>query len=336
MVYLPTQFPITRKRRLRTCSNIRALVAENRLSASDLVLPVFVLDGENRQEAVPSMPAVYRYSLDKLLEKIPHWLSLGICAIAPFPVIDASLKTPLAEAAYDKNGLIPRLIRQIKSQYPNLLLITDIALDPYTSHGQDGIIDENGYILNDITIETLIKQALTHAEAGADIIAPSDMMDGRIGRIRTALEANAHYTTKILAYSAKYASAFYGPFRDAVGSSANLGQADKNTYQMQPSNGDEALHEVALDISEGADIVMIKPASSYLDILWRIKQEFAYPTAAYQVSGEYAMLVAAAENGWLDRRKTVLESLICLKRAGADFILTYFAEEAALYLKEQA
>ena len=327
------RFPLVRKRRLRKDDFSRRLVRENALSVNDLILPVFILDGEGKREAIPSMPGVERLSVDLLIEKARYWASLGIPAIAPFPVIDQAHKSLLAEAAYDDNGLVPRAVRALKSAVPELGIITDIALDPYTTHGQDGIIDESGYILNDITVQTLIKQALSHARAGADIVAPSDMMDGRIGAIREALEQAGFVNTRIMAYAAKYASIFYGPFRDAVGSAANLGKADKKTYQMDPANSDEALHEVALDISEGADIVMVKPGMPYLDIVRRVKDQFAYPTAVYQVSGEYAMLKAAGQNGWLDEEAAMMESLLAFKRAGADMILTYYAERAAEILQ---
>ena len=330
------RFPHIRKRRLRKDDFSRRLVRENALSVNDLILPVFILDGEGKREAIPSMPGVERLSVDLLIEKARYWASLGIPAIAPFPVIDQAHKSLLAEAAYDDNGLIPHAVRALKSAVPELGIITDIALDPYTTHGQDGIIDESGYILNDITVQTLIKQALSHARAGADIVAPSDMMDGRIGAIREALEQAGFVNTRIMAYAAKYASVFYGPFRDAVGSAANLGKADKKTYQMDPANSDEALHEVALDISEGADIVMVKPGMPYLDIVRRVKDQFAYPTAVYQVSGEYAMLKAAGQNGWLDEEAAMMESLLAFKRAGADMILTYYAERAAEILQEKS
>ncbi|MDO5090058.1 MAG: porphobilinogen synthase [Cardiobacteriaceae bacterium] len=332
----PARFPLTRKRRLRKDDFSRRLVRENTLSANDLILPVFILDGENRREAIPSMPGVERLSIDLLVEKARHWANLGIPALALFPVIAQSEKSLLAEAAYDDNGLVPRAVRALKNALPELGLITDIALDPYTTHGQDGIIDDSGYILNDITTETLVKQALCHARAGADIVAPSDMMDGRIGAIRQALENEGFINTRIMAYSAKYASVFYGPFRDAVGSAANLGKADKKTYQMDPANSDEALHEIALDIAEGADIVMVKPGMPYLDIVRRAKDEFAFPTAVYQVSGEYAMLKAAGANGWLDENAAMMESLLAFKRAGADMILTYFAEKAAEILQDKS
>ncbi|MDO4776016.1 MAG: porphobilinogen synthase [Cardiobacteriaceae bacterium] len=327
------RFPATRKRRLRKDDFSRRLVREHALSVDDLILPVFMLEGENQREAIASMPGVERLSVDLLVEKAEYWANLGIPALALFPVIGQGEKSLLAEAAYDDNGLVPRAVRALKSAVPELGLITDVALDPYTTHGQDGIIDDSGYILNDITTETLVKQALCHARAGADIVAPSDMMDGRIGAIRQALENEGFVNTRIMAYSAKYASVFYGPFRDAVGSAANLGNADKKTYQMDPANSNEALHEVALDISEGADIVMVKPGMPYLDVVRRIKDEFAFPTAVYQVSGEYAMLKAAGQNGWLDEDAAMMESLLAFKRAGADMILTYFAERAAEILK---
>lgn len=326
-------FPLTRKRRLRKDDFSRRLVRENALSVSDLILPVFILDGEGKRESIASMPGVERLSVDVLIEKARYWASLGIPALALFPVIEQAHKSLLAEAAYDDNGLVPHAVRALKSAVPALGIITDIALDPYTTHGQDGIIDDSGYILNDVTVETLIKQALCHARAGADIVAPSDMMDGRIGTIRQALENEGFINTRIMAYSAKYASVFYGPFRDAVGSAANLGKADKKTYQMDPANSNEALHEVALDIAEGADIVMVKPGMPYLDVVRRVKDEFAFPTAVYQVSGEYAMLKAAAQNGWLNEDAAVMESLLAFKRAGADMILTYFAEKAAEILR---
>lgn len=331
----PAAFPHTRKRRLRKDDFSRRLVRENALSVNDLILPVFILDGEQRRESIASMPGVERLSIDLLLEKARYWAALGIPAIAPFPVIDAAHKSLSAEAAYDDHGLIPRAIRTLKKALPELGVITDIALDPYTTHGQDGIIDDHGYILNDLTVETLVKQALSHARAGADIVAPSDMMDGRIGAIREALEKEGFINTRIMAYSAKYASVYYGPFRDAVGSAANLGKADKKTYQMDPGNSDEALHEVALDIAEGADIVMVKPGMPYLDIVRRIKDTFAYPTAVYQVSGEYAMLKAAGANGWLNEEAAFMEALLAFKRAGADMILTYYAERAAEHLQNK-
>ena len=312
----------------------RRLMRENRLSPDDLIYPVFVVEGENRRVQVPSMPGVERLSLDLLTKKAEECVKLGIPVMALFPSIDYSLKTPDGSEAANPNGLIPRVVRSLKKDFPELGIMTDVALDPYTTHGQDGLIDETGYILNDETIEMLVKQMLTHAEAGADIVAPSDMMDGRIGIIRDALESRGLIHTKIMAYSAKYASCYYGPFRDAVGSSSNLGKSNKAVYQQDPANSNEALWEVGLDLAEGADMVMVKPGLPYLDVLWRVKQEFMAPTFAYQVSGEYAMMKAAFQNGWLDEKKTVLESLLCFKRAGADGILTYFAVEAARWLAE--
>ena len=312
----------------------RRLMRENRLSHDDLIYPVFVVEGENRRVQVPSMPGVERLSLDLLTKKAEECVKLGIPVMALFPSIDDSLKTPDGSEAANPNGLIPRVVRSLKKDFPELGIMTDVALDPYTTHGQDGLIDETGYILNDETIEMLVKQMLTHAEAGADIVAPSDMMDGRIGIIRDALESRGLIHTKIMAYSAKYASCYYGPFRDAVGSSSNLGKSNKAVYQQDPANSNEALWEVGLDLAEGADMVMVKPGWPYLDVLWRVKQEFMAPTFAYQVSGEYAMMKAAFQNGWLDEKKTVLESLLCFKRAGADGILTYFAVEAARWLAE--
>ena len=307
---------------------------ENRLSPDELIYPGFVVEGENRRVQVPSMPGVERLSLDLLTKKAEECVKLGIPVMALFPSIDDSLKTPDGSEAANPNGLIPRVVRSLKKDFPELGIMTDVALDPYTTHGQDGLIDETGYILNDETIEMLVKQMLTHAEAGADIVAPSDMMDGRIGIIRDALESRGLIHTKIMAYSAKYASCYYGPFRDAVGSSSNLGKSNKAVYQQDPANSNEALWEVGLDLAEGADMVMVKPGLPYLDVLWRVKQEFMAPTFAYQVSGEYAMMKAAFQNGWLDEKKTVLESLLCFKRAGADGILTYFAVEAARWLAE--
>lgn len=308
---------------------------ENRLSPDDLIYPVFVIEGENKRVQVPSMPGVERLSLDLLTKKAEECVRLGIPVMALFPSIDDSLKTPDGSEAANPNGLIPRVVRSLKKDFPELGIMTDVALDPYTTHGQDGLIDETGYILNDETIEMLVKQMLTHAEAGADIVAPSDMMDGRIGIIREALESRGLIHTKIMAYSAKYASCYYGPFRDAVGSSSNLGKSNKAVYQQDPANSNEALWEVGLDLAEGADMVMVKPGMPYLDVLWRVKQEFLAPTFAYQVSGEYAMMKAAFLNGWLDEKKTVLESLLCFKRAGADGVLTYFAVEAARWLAEE-
>lgn len=329
-------FPAGRPRRLRRDDFTRRLVRENRLSADDFIYPVFVLQGQGRREAVPSMPGVERLSLDLLLPVAEECLALGIPALALFPVIDASLKDAQGSEAANPEGLIPAAVRGLKARFPELGVMTDVALDPYTSHGQDGLLDESGYILNDPTVAQLVKQALAHAAAGADIVAPSDMMDGRIGAVRQALEAAGHVHTRIMAYSAKYASAFYGPFRDAVGSAASLGKSNKKVYQMDPANSNEALREVALDIAEGADMVMVKPGLPYLDVLRRVKDEFAVPTFAYQVSGEYAMLKAAAQNGWLAHDAAMLESLLAFKRAGADGVLTYFAREAARLLKSGA
>ena len=328
------KYPSVRMRRMRHDDFSRRLMRENRLSPDDLIYPVFVVEGENRRVQVPSMPGVERLSLDLLTKKAEECVKLGIPVMALFPSIDDSLKTPDGSEAANPNGLIPRVVRSLKKDFPELGIMTDVALDPYTTHGQDGLIDETGYILNDETIEMLVKQMLTHAEAGADIVAPSDMMDGRIGIIRDALESRGLIHTKIMAYSAKYASCYYGPFRDAVGSSSNLGKSNKAVYQQDPANSNEALWEVGLDLAEGADMVMVKPGLPYLDVLWRVKQEFMAPTFAYQVSGEYAMMKAAFQNGWLDEKKTVLESLFCFKRAGADGILTYFAVEAARWLAE--
>lgn len=313
----------------------RRLTRENQLSVDDLIYPVFVLDGVGRREPVSSMPGVSRVSLDFLLEVAARCVALGIPALALFPVIDPQLKTLEAEEAFNPDGLVPRIVRALKQRFPELGVITDIALDPYTNHGQDGLIDAQGYVMNDATIDVLVRQALAHAEAGADVVAPSDMMDGRVGAIRHALDGAGYIHTRILAYAAKYASSFYGPFRDAVGSTANLGAGSKETYQMDPANSDEALREVALDIAEGADMVMVKPGMPYLDIVRRVKDSFGVPTYAYQVSGEYAMLKAAAANGWLEEKKTVMESLLCFKRAGADGILTYFALDVATWLMPQ-
>ena len=326
-------FPGHRPRRMRRDDWSRRLIEENTLSASDLIYPVFLLAGQGKSEDVASMPGVSRLSLDLLIPVAQECVDLGIPVLALFPVIDAALKTPNGEEAFNPNGLIPTAVRELKKQFPNLGIMTDVALDPYTSHGQDGVLDEQGRILNDETTDILVKQALVQAEAGVDIVAPSDMMDGRIGKIREALEQKHLIHTRIMAYSAKYASAFYGPFRDAVGSAKNLGKADKKTYQMDCANSDEALREVALDISEGADMVMVKPGMPYLDIVRRVRETFAYPTYAYQVSGEYAMLKAAAQNGWLDHDAVMMESLLAFKRAGADGVLTYFALEAARILK---
>lgn len=320
-------------RRMRRDDFSRRLARESRLSPDDLILPVFVLAGRNAVEPVASMPGVSRRSIDALLPIVEQALTLGIPAITLFPVIEASGKSLGAEEAFNPDGLVPRCIREVKARFPEMGIITDIALDPYTSHGQDGLIDASGYVLNDETIAVLKKQALTHAEAGADIVAPSDMMDGRVGALRGALDAGNHIHVRILAYSAKYASAFYGPFRDAVGSGANLGKGDKTTYQMDPGNSDEALHEIALDLDEGADMVMVKPGMPYLDIVRRVKDTFGVPTFVYQVSGEYAMLQAAAAQGWIDGPACMMESLVGFKRAGADAILTYFALDAAARLK---
>ena len=333
MAVVTGSFSGTRMRRMRRDDFSRRLMRESVLTPDDFIYPVFVLEGEGRIEKVSSMPGVERQSLDILLKTAERAVKLGIPALALFPVIDASLKSLGAEEAYNPDGLVPRVIKALKREFPNLGVITDVALDPYTSHGQDGLIDGTGYVLNDETLEVLARQALCHAQAGADVVAPSDMMDGRIGRIRAELEGAGQIYTRILAYSAKYASAFYGPFRDAVGSAGNLGKGNKYTYQMDPANSDEALREVALDLQEGADMVMVKPGMPYLDIVRRVKDEFKVPTYAYQVSGEYAMLKAAAQNGWLDEKACVLESLLAFKRAGADGILTYLALDAAEYLK---
>ena len=327
-------YPLGRPRRLRRDSFTRNLVRENALSPHDLIYPVFVTEGSRRREAVASMPGVERLSLDLLLPVAEQCVQLGIPVMALFPVIDAALKTPDGKEALNPDGLVPRVVRELKKRFPELGVMTDVALDPFTSHGQDGLPDEKGYILNDETIALLVGQALTQAEAGVDIVAPSDMMDGRIGAIRQALEGRQLIHTRIMAYSAKYASAFYGPFRDAVGSSGNLGKADKKAYQMDPGNSDEALREVALDIAEGADMVMVKPGMPYLDVVRRVKDEFGVPTFAYQVSGEYAMLKAAAQNGWLDHDAVMMESLLAFKRAGADGVLTYFAIAAARLLQK--
>lgn len=332
---MTNQLLANRPRRMRKDEFSRRLMRENVITTNDLIYPVFVLEGEGESEQVHSMPGVQRQSIDVLLKTAEECVALGIPAIAIFPVIPEEYKSLTAKEAYNANGLVPRTVKAIKEAFPDLGVITDVALDPYTTHGQDGIIDENGYVLNDETVEVLVKQALCHAEAGADIVAPSDMMDGRIGAIRDALEEDDYIYTRILAYSAKYASAFYGPFRDAVGSSANLGKGNKYNYQMDPANSDEAIKEVALDIEEGADMVMVKPGMPYLDIVRRVKQEFGVPTYAYQVSGEYAMLKAATQNGWLDERECVMESLLGFKRAGADGILTYFAMDVARWLKNE-
>jgi porphobilinogen synthase len=313
----------------------RRLMREHRLDASDFIYPMFILDGEQRREAIESMPDVERVSIDLLLEQAQEIVELGIPAIALFPVVDASGKSDSADEAWNPDGLMQRAVRAVKSAHPGLGVITDVALDPYTSHGQDGLLDEDGYVTNDATIEVLVKQALSHAEAGADVVAPSDMMDGRIGMIREALESSGYLNTRILAYAAKYASSFYGPFRDAVGSAANLAGGDKYSYQMDPANSNEALHEVAMDIDEGADMIMIKPGLPYLDIVRRVSEELQFPTFVYQVSGEYAMLKAAGQNGWIDERACVLEALLSIKRAGANGILTYYAKAAAAWLQEK-
>jgi porphobilinogen synthase len=332
--FSPGQFPKIRLRRTRRTTALRRLVAESSLDASDFIYPVFVLDGENRTEAVPSMPGIERKSVDKLLRELETAVDLGIPAVALFPVIDADKKSLDGAECANPDGLVQRTVRALKAEHPDLAVMTDVALDPYTTHGQDGIIDDDGYVLNDVTVDMLVRQAVSHADAGADIVAPSDMMDGRIGAIRTALESGSHPNTVILAYAAKYASGFYGPFRDAVGSSANLGGGDKSTYQMAPANTDEALREVGLDIDEGADMVMVKPALPYLDIIRRVRETYGVPTLAYQVSGEYAMLKAASANGWLDERSTVLEALLSIKRAGASAILSYYSIVAAGWLNE--
>jgi porphobilinogen synthase len=327
-------FLATRMRRTRRSGALRSLVAETGLSAADFIYPVFVLEGEGREEAVPSMPGICRRSIDGLLRELEQVVALGIPAVALFPVIDADRKSLDGIECANPEGLVQRTVRAIKARFPELAVMSDVALDPYTTHGQDGIIDDDGYVLNDITVDMLVRQAVSHADAGVDIVAPSDMMDGRIGAIREALEDAGHSNTVILSYAAKYASCYYGPFRDAVGSAANLGSGDKRTYQMDPANTDEALREVALDLEEGADLVMVKPAMPYLDIIRRVRDEFQVPTLAYQVSGEYAMIKAAAANGWLDNRSAVLEALLSIKRAGACAILTYSAIEAATWLAE--
>jgi porphobilinogen synthase len=327
------QFPALRMRRMRKDAFSRAMMREHVLSASDLIYPVFVLDGKNQCEKVASMPGVERLSIDLLFGVAEECVALGIPAMALFPVISPTLKTPDGIEAANPKGLVPRAVRELKQRFPELGILTDVALDPYTSHGQDGVMNADGYVLNDETCNILIKQALTQAEAGVDIVAPSDMMDGRIGAIRSALEAHHSIHTRIMAYSAKYASAFYGPFRDAVGSAASLGKGDKSTYQMDPANSDEALREVALDLAEGADMVMVKPGMPYLDIVRRVKDEFRVPTFAYQVSGEYAMIQAAVQNGWLDHDKAMMEAMLAFKRAGADGVLTYFARDVARLLK---
>jgi porphobilinogen synthase len=332
---LHAPFPAGRPRRLRHDAFTRNLVREHTLTVHDLIYPVFVQEGQKRRDAVPSMPGVDRLSLDLLLPVAEQCVAAGIPVMALFPVIDAGLKTPAGDEAFNPEGLIPRVVAALKSRFPELGVMTDVALDPYTSHGQDGLLDDTGYILNDPTVEVLVKQALVQSQAGVDIVAPSDMMDGRIGAIRNALESAGQIHTRIMAYSAKYASAFYGPFRDAVGSAANLGKSNKKVYQMDPGNSDEALREVALDIAEGADMVMVKPGMPYLDIVRRVVEAFRMPTFAFQVSGEYAMIQAASQNGWLDHDAVMLESLLAFKRAGADGVLTYFALDAARLLQKQ-
>ena len=334
-MHLPTSapFPQNRPRRLRRDAFTRRLVREHAVSVNDLIYPVFVHEGMQRSEAVSSMPGVERLSLDLLLPVAADCVKLGIPVMALFPAIDPALKTPDGQEARNPDGLIPRVVRALKKEFPQLGVMTDVALDPYTSHGQDGVIDETGYILNDRTVAILTRQSVLHAQAGADIISPSDMMDGRIGAIRQTFEAKGLINTRLMAYSAKYASSFYGPFRDAVGSSANLGKSNKKVYQMDPANSDEALREVAMDIAEGADMVMVKPGLPYLDVLYRVKQTFRVPTFAYQVSGEYAMIKAAAQNGWIDHDAVMMESLLAFRRAGADGILTYFALDAAEWLR---
>ena len=327
-------FPYTRMRRMRSSEFSRRLMREQRLHVDDLIYPLFIIEGKNKRQSVASMPGIERLTIDNLIKEAKELVKLGIPAIALFPVVPADKKTEDAAEAYNPDGLIQRAVHALKKKYPELGIITDVALDPFTTHGQDGLIDESGYVVNDRTIEVLIKQAISHADAGADIVAPSDMMDGRIGAIRGALEYARHVNTKILAYSAKYASNFYGPFRDAVRSTASLGKGNKFTYQMDPANSDEALREVALDIEEGADIVMVKPGLPYLDIVYRVKTEFRVPTFVYHVSGEYAMLKAAAKNGWIDEKQCVLESLLACKRAGADAILTYYARQIAQWLAD--
>jgi len=335
MVNKTSPYPNLRMRRMRKNNFSRRLMRENRLSADDFIYPLFILEGENQRQAVPSMPGVERLSIDLLLKEAEQCVELGIPTIALFPVVPEEKKSDDAAEAFNPDGLAQRAARKLKKHFPELGVMTDVALDPFTSHGQDGLIDDSGYVLNDETIEILTKQALSHAEAGADMVGPSDMMDGRIGVIRNALEAAGHIHTLIIAYSAKYASSFYGPFRDAVGSAKNLSGGNKFSYQMDPANSDEAMREIELDLNEGADMVMVKPGMPYLDIVRRVKDEFGAPTYAYQVSGEYAMLKAAAQNGWLDEKACVLESLLCFKRAGADGILTYYAKAAAQWLREE-
>ncbi|MCU0920357.1 MAG: porphobilinogen synthase [Burkholderiaceae bacterium] len=333
-LHTPPPYPASRPRRLRRDAFTRALVREQRLASEDLILPVFVLDGTQQTQDVPSMPGVQRRSIDRLFAAAEECVALGIPVMALFPVIEPSLKTPDGREATNPAGLVPRAVRELKKRFPELGILTDVALDPFTSHGQDGLLDDSGYIVNDSTVAVLTEQALVQAEAGVDIVAPSDMMDGRIGAIRQALESRGAVHTRIMAYSAKYASAFYGPFRDAVGSAKNLGKSDKKVYQMDPGNSDEALREVALDVAEGADMVMVKPGMPYLDIVRRVKDEFRVPTFAYQVSGEYAMLKAAAANGWLDHDAVMMEALLAFRRAGADGVLSYFALDAARLLRK--
>ena len=328
-------YPSVRMRRMRRDDFSRRLMRETRLSTDDLIYPMFILEGSGRREPVPSMPGVERVAIDELLHEAEILVKLGVPAVALFPVTPAECKSLDAREAYNPEGLAQRAVRALKAEFPQLGVITDVALDPFTTHGQDGLIDESGYVLNDETVEVLVRQAVSHADAGADVVAPSDMMDGRIGAIRHALEGAGHIHTRILAYSAKYASSFYGPFRDAVGSAANLGGGNKYSYQMDPANSDEAMHEVGLDLAEGADMVMVKPGLPYLDIVRRVKETFQVPTYVYQVSGEYAMLMAAAQNGWLNERACIMESLLSIKRAGADGILTYFAKRAAEWLREE-
>ena len=332
MQIIQSQFPVRRMRRLRKHDFSRRLVAENQLTVNDLIYPVFVIEGENQRVPVPSMPGVERLTIDQLLVEAGLLVKYGVPLIALFPVVGDERKSLMAEESYNPEGLAQRAVRALKAAYPELGVMTDVALDPFTTHGQDGIIDDDGYVLNDITTEVLVKQALSHAEAGADIVAPSDMMDGRIGAIREALEAENFINTQIMAYSAKYASNYYGPFRDAVGSAGNLKGGNKYTYQVDPANANEGLYEVAMDIEEGADMVMVKPGMPYLDMVWRVKENFGVPTFAYQVSGEYAMHMAAIQNGWLKERECIMESLLCFKRAGADGILTYFAKQVAEWL----
>jgi porphobilinogen synthase len=327
-------FPVTRMRRMRRDDFSRRLMRENRLAPDDLIYPMFVLEGSGQREPVASMPGIERLSIDLLVDEARELAALGIPALALFPVTPVSAKSEDAAEAFNPDGLAQRAVRAVKDALPELGVITDVALDPFTTHGQDGLIDASGYVMNDETVDVLIRQALSHAEAGADVVAPSDMMDGRIGAVREVLESEGHHNTRILAYSAKYASSYYGPFRDAVGSAANLGGGNKYTYQQDPANSDEALREVALDLQEGADMVMVKPGMPYLDIVRRVKEQFGVPTFVYQVSGEYAMHMAAAKNGWLDEKAVVMESLLCIKRAGADGILTYFAKRAAQWLQD--